>query len=314
MSVKFSIVIPVYNASKYLKECIDSVLQQTYDNYEVLLINDGSTDDSYEICKLYEKNNDCIKVFTKENEGLSATRNMGIALCTGDYIVFLDSDDYIEKESLFKFNQIIETTSAEVVSAYAYHFDSSGNKKKSRPFLNAEAHVQSGRDFFRKSLYQNNLRACAPFYITKVDLIKNNNLQFKVGLLHEDELWTPILLSVTNKIVDLRYYFYNYRISNSDSITRDPKKREKRALDRIKISMELGKYFDKYGGKEFDCFQDNIAAQYMYAIYDGNFANNKNSINRFFPLKHAKTPIYIVKSLIFAFSPKLACKLRNYKK
>ena len=95
---KVSFIIPVYNVEKYLKKCIKSVLDQSYKNIEVLLIDDGSTDGSPKICDDYAKKDSRIKVFHKENEGLSATRNLGVKLSTGKYITFIDSDDTISED------------------------------------------------------------------------------------------------------------------------------------------------------------------------------------------------------------------------
>lgn len=92
--MKISVIIPVYNTEKYLKECVESVLAQTYHNLEILLINDGATDSSPQICESYAKQDVRIKLIHKENGGLSDTRNTGIKQCSGDYVLFLDSDDY----------------------------------------------------------------------------------------------------------------------------------------------------------------------------------------------------------------------------
>ena len=101
--MKISVIIPVYNTEKYLKECIESVLAQTYTDLEILLINDGATDSSPQICEAYEKQDDRIKVIHKENGGLSDTRNVGIDQCSGDYVLFLDSDDYWDDKIWCKF-------------------------------------------------------------------------------------------------------------------------------------------------------------------------------------------------------------------
>src|SRR5690606_32725285 len=92
---KISIIIPIYNASAFLEKCIDSVINQSYDNLEIILINDGSTDSSLDICKKYANSDDRIKLINKENGGVSSARNMGLEVVTGDYIGFVDSDDYI---------------------------------------------------------------------------------------------------------------------------------------------------------------------------------------------------------------------------
>ncbi len=96
MKEKVSIIIPIYNAEKFLKKCIDSVIQQDYNNIEIILINDGSTDNSEDVCKNYFKN-DKVKYFLKKNEGVSKARNLGIKNATGKYITFVDADDYVEK-------------------------------------------------------------------------------------------------------------------------------------------------------------------------------------------------------------------------
>ena len=102
---KVSIIIPVYNVESYIEKCLDSILQQEYDNKEIIVINDGSTDKSEEvISKYFEK----IKYVKKENSGLSDTRNLGIDMATGKYIMFVDADDYIELDLLKKLRPYIE--------------------------------------------------------------------------------------------------------------------------------------------------------------------------------------------------------------
>ncbi len=91
-----SVIIPVYNTESYLEECIRSVVGQTYQDLEIIIINDGSTDRSGEICKKWEKLDQRIRYIEKENEGQGMTRNLGIALATGEYIIFVDSDDYLD--------------------------------------------------------------------------------------------------------------------------------------------------------------------------------------------------------------------------
>ncbi|NLK11775.1 MAG: glycosyltransferase family 2 protein, partial [Staphylococcus equorum] len=95
---KISIIIPVYNAERYLKKCIDSVLVQSYDNFELLLINDGSTDKSGDICKYYAEQDNRVKVFYKKNGGVSSARNMGIKYSKGDWLYFMDSDDFLSNK------------------------------------------------------------------------------------------------------------------------------------------------------------------------------------------------------------------------
>ena len=95
---KISVVVPIYNVERYLKRCIDSIINQTYDNLEIILVNDGSKDSCLNICNEYKKKDERVIVIDQPNAGLSGARNSGIEIATGEYISFIDSDDYIHKD------------------------------------------------------------------------------------------------------------------------------------------------------------------------------------------------------------------------
>ena len=122
MESKVSIVIPVYNVEAYLKECVDSAIKQTYKNLEIILVDDGATDSCPEICDVYAQSDKRIKVIHRENGGLSAARNTGMDASTGEYIYFLDSDDYIELKAIEKLVNTIETEKADFVFFDGYVF------------------------------------------------------------------------------------------------------------------------------------------------------------------------------------------------
>ena len=113
-----SIIIPVYNAEKYLQKCLDSVISQTYTNIEILLINDGSNDGSKQICEDYEKQDNRIKLFTCLNSGPAFARNLGLSKATGEYIMFVDSDDYVSHEIVEKLVMAIEKNDGDVAVSY----------------------------------------------------------------------------------------------------------------------------------------------------------------------------------------------------
>lgn len=118
-----SIIVPVYNVEKYLRRCIDSIINQTYTKLEILLIDDGSKDQSLNICQEYEKQDARIRVFHKKNEGLGLTRNYGLARVTGEFVTFVDSDDYIVSDALEKLYQKAKETQADVVVANSFYKD-----------------------------------------------------------------------------------------------------------------------------------------------------------------------------------------------
>jgi glycosyltransferase involved in cell wall biosynthesis len=111
-----TVVIPVYNVEKYLKRCIDSVLVQEWKNYDILLVDDGSTDNSPQICEDYAKAYDIISVIHKENGGLSEARNTGISNAEGEYVYFLDSDDWIEPNTFSDLAEVIESDQYDIIS------------------------------------------------------------------------------------------------------------------------------------------------------------------------------------------------------
>ena len=121
MEQKVSIVVPVYNVEKYLKRCVDSLIEQSYSNLEILLVDDGSKDSSLSICKEYELKDSRIRVFHKENEGLGLTRNYGIERATGEYITFVDSDDYLTTDAIAVMLDRAIATNADVVIATHYY-------------------------------------------------------------------------------------------------------------------------------------------------------------------------------------------------
>ena len=117
---KISVIVPVYNAEKYLSRCIDSILNQTYKDFELILINDGSKDKSIDILRKYENIDNRIKVIDNSNNGVSKTRNIGIRLAQGEYIQFIDSDDFID-ENMFEYNiNTVEQENADIVMTGFY--------------------------------------------------------------------------------------------------------------------------------------------------------------------------------------------------
>ena len=114
---KVSVIVPVYNASRYIHKCIDSLVNQTYRDYEIILVNDGSTDNSEEIIYQYAKSYSKIKYFSKENEGVSATRNYGLSVSSGEYIMFVDSDDYVAYNILERLMEVADRNNADIVTS-----------------------------------------------------------------------------------------------------------------------------------------------------------------------------------------------------
>ena len=219
-----SIIIPVYNVEKYLIECLESAVNQTLDNIEIICINDGSTDGSLKILEEYYLKYKNIKIINQENAGLSAARNSGIKVAKGKYLYFLDSDDYIELNSMEECFNISEIEKLDILTFDAnvfYDSDFKSNNFKERyhreSMLSSE--VMNGEEFYNLS---NKVGAYyAPVWLNfyKSDFIKENNLYFYEGILHEDELHTMSSFIKANRIKYISKKFFNRRIRNNSIMT-----------------------------------------------------------------------------------------------
>ena len=239
--MKFSVIVPVYNTQEYLKRCIESVLNQTYKNYEIILINDGSTDNSLEILKKYESNNK-VKIITQKNHGLSYTRNVGISHATGDYVILLDSDDFLEKD-LFKVLNLNIKNEDMIKFNYNYYF---GNNEK-KPIQSVKFKENNGREALIKLINEKKVFEMSCIYAYKKDYIKN--FEFEEGKYHEDLGLIPLMIYETKKISSIDYIGYNYDQTNINSITakNSMEKEYKKALDVMYFFNKVkGIYADKY--------------------------------------------------------------------
>ena len=174
MNYTISIVVAVYNAEKYLHKCIGSVLKQTYKEFELVLVNDGSTDTSKRIIEEYIENYpDKIKLFNKENGGLSSARNTGLAHVSGKYVCFLDADDYFEEHYLENLVSVAEEYQCDMVCSGQYKVDERGKILNTIYFDAKEGRCLSRRLNISGKLY-------------KMEYIRKWNLEFPLGKKYED--------------------------------------------------------------------------------------------------------------------------------
>ncbi len=207
--VKISIIIPVYNSEKYLEQCLDSVINQSLKDIEIICINDGSTDESYQILEDYSKKDNRIIIISQDNQGISVARNQGIKKAVGEYIAFLDSDDYMALDYCEKlYNRGKETNSDIVVCENIYSI----RKKKIRLFLKMDKNIEtcSLKEKF-ECLYLPDF--CYVWNkIYKRESIKN--IQFK-GMYWEDIYYTCEVLELCNKLSVATGASYYYRFNNN---------------------------------------------------------------------------------------------------
>lgn len=243
--MKFSIIIPVYNAKKYLQKCINSCINQTFDDYEIILINDGSTDGSDIICEEYSRKNRDIIFLSQNNCGLSATRNRGLRIAKGKYISFLDADDYIAEQYLETIYETMEKSSLEVVTFNYSQYEENGNFIQTvRPINFEKEKITSGIKFIENNGY--NVIATAWNYVYSRKFIEDNHLLFAEGMFHEDCEWTAYWFPKAKRISYIDEALYMQVISQG-SIMRSCN--FKKCLDLITISKMVSKNAYTYKSK-----------------------------------------------------------------
>lgn len=217
-----SIIIPVYNVEPFLKECINSVVSQTYTNLEILLIDDGSTDGSPAICDYYAMHDSRIKVVHKKNGGLSDARNTGMNICSGKYVYFLDSDDYISNDAMEKLLDYAEFNDLDIVLFDAYVIDENGRTKPTQHYIRKkqDENIYDGKTLFSKLEKNREFIPCIPMMFFSKNVLDR---RFK-DILHEDELFTIRTYYSCERVAYNKGIFY-YRRIRSDSImtTSSPK-------------------------------------------------------------------------------------------
>lgn len=211
--VKLSVIIPVYNVEKYLKRCLDSVINQTLKDIEILCINDGSTDDSLSILEEYKSKDSRIVIITQENKGLAATRNVGIENAKGEYLAFVDSDDWINA----KFSECLYNSAKENNCDIAVgNIMRVPNKGKATPFLQYE-NTQIYEDTNSKFEICDIPKMCYVWNrIYKRDQILKYNIRFIEGKVYEDVIFSHKALFYLDKLItvpDAIYYYFRH--SNS---------------------------------------------------------------------------------------------------
>jgi glycosyltransferase involved in cell wall biosynthesis len=210
--MKFSVILPIYNVEAYLRECIESILNQSYKDFELILVNDGSKDKSPDICNEYAKNDTRIKVIHQKNAGQSVARNNGLAIASGDYIIFIDSDDFIISKDFLK--KIAEKTTNHTDLIF-FKFRNFSDKTKTLSncrfsYKNAsQEKTMSGK--IQKLVDDDAFYGMAWIKAIRRLLLIENNINFENGLLGEDTEWNYHLLMYTKSIEFIDESFLAYR-------------------------------------------------------------------------------------------------------
>ena len=236
MQELISVIVPVYKVEKYLYKCIDSIINQTYKNIEIILVDDGSPDNCGKICDEYAKKDERVKVIHKENGGLSDARNAGLNISKGKYIAFVDSDDYVSEQMLeVMHDKILEDGTDMIISSYH-------NVNENGDLLNEPIDIKEGVFTEKEILKQISWKQCGYYVVVWDKLYRKeifDNIRFPVAKLHEDEFVLHKILQKCNKISCISMPLYYY-VKHKESIMHNEYSIKR--LDAIEAHIERIKY------------------------------------------------------------------------
>lgn len=306
--VKISIVIPVYNIERYIGACIESVINQDFDGCEIIIVDDGSTDESGVICNRYAEKNKAITVYHKQNGGLSDARNYGLERACGEYVLFVDGDDTLSSDACrCLYNETLEVKPDMVIGCAKLSKPSSAMDRFERIARDAfEMHkVYSGKEYLTGCLSLGALRVEAWRSLYKRKFLLENKLFFKPGIAHEDEEFTPRALLKAKAIVLTENRFYNYINDRSGSITNSTELNPKKAFDRMTIYKELLELYKNVQPRKLRrLLEDDISWKYIDCCLLYKMSSvNSFKIQRFLPIKTAYHIKRRIKAVLFAISP-----------
>ena len=232
-----SIIVPVYQVENYLHKCVDSILAQTFTDFELILVDDGSKDRSGQICDEYAEMDERVKVIHKENSGPSDTRNRGIEQAAGNYFMFVDSDDYIAPTMVECLYQSILKENADIAACnFLYSFEDDRNQDFS---TNIQWEVVSGAEIFYN---RKNDRSCGYWTVVWNKLYKSKvfgKLRFRAGKYYEDEFWANDIYQMDIKMVTIPECLYYYRQHGNNSMKTTNSKKNLDILEALQDRIDI---------------------------------------------------------------------------
>lgn len=260
----FSVVIPVYNVEPYLRDCLDSVSRQTYADWEAVCVNDGSTDGSASILEEYAARDVRFKVIEQPNGGLSSARNTGMKSSSGEYILFLDSDDWLETNALECIANALNGEDMLCFSGRRY-FEETNTFNLADQLT--EKSYRSGMAYYNENalLHRDFAFVCVVLRAYKRSFLLENGLWFKEGIFHEDNLFTPKACYFAVKVRQIVDCLYDYRV-RANSIT--DSNQSKRLADLMVIANDLAAFFGPKTGFEKTIIYQAITHHFQRVFAD----------------------------------------------
>lgn len=306
----FSVIIPIYNVESYLDKCVQSIINQTFGNIEIILVDDGSPDRCPAMCDAYAKTDDRIKVIHKKNGGQAEARNMGIARAEGEYLLFVDADDYVSVdycEKLLPFAQ--KGCDIIVVDAVS---ESGGRKMKH--YVGDHQRVFDGKEYLLEAYRSGGMPMAAVLYIYKRSFWVEKELQFKCGIVHEDDHLAPRAFLMAQSVIDSGLCEYVYILREGSTTTQ--KDMRKNGRDMYTVCKDLRQLYDTIENEELKTWMvDSLVTKYLYIFQAGRlYQHGKEYIHKDFVRSNALRKKTRSKAFLFCLSPRLYWHINNLTK
>ncbi len=283
-----SVIVPVFNTSKYLKKCIKSILEQSYKNLEILIIDDGSTDGSFEICEKLKKKDNRIKIFHKNNGGLSSARNVGLKKATGDFVCFIDSDDWVEKDYVLT---LLETIGEDADVAICSFYEDNANV----PEIDIQEENLSGAEIFQKMAEPLGYK----FVVVWNKMYRASaleNLLFVEGKIHEDQWLASDVFLRVNQVKTISNKLYHH-VNHESGITFN--KQILLHFDDIDALIARVVEFERTGAEQFVSFAERQLAGVVEFYLSHTFGAKAFSSSEIRKIKKKLTECFRVSKFCF---------------
>lgn len=313
-----SVIVPIYKVEQYLSRCIESLLEQSYNNIELILVDDGSPDRCGEICEEYAQKDNRIKIVHKKNGGLSDARNAGLKIASGNYVAFVDSDDWVSKDYLKSMLVALEKSKSDICECEVIR--TSGVVKDSCMVRDGEIYIYQTEEALKLLIQDQIFHQYVWNKLYRRECLEN--IPFEVGKINEDEFWTYQVFGRAKKVVKIfnRLYFYLQRDSSIMG-----KEFSLKRLDALEAKALRQKYIDKYYPElsliaKVNFMQSCVYSGQMSLLYLDNIERTKamSTIKEYFNHICDKKCILNISSkqkiwyMLAVVNLTLVCKMRNF--
>lgn len=276
--MKLSIIVPIYQVEKYLERCVDSLLdQKDFSDYEIILVDDGSADESGRMCDEYALNNDLVTIIHKCNSGQASARNIGVNHAQGEYIQFVDSDDFIASDCL---NGIVVSATKQNadIQCFDFKYVYDGYQIVDNDMHSEIDGVVSGREYLKINLKQKTMLMSPCMYMFRRDIVTGNDIRFIEGRYHEDEEWVPRLFYHAERVWQGNECVYGYCIRGNSTTTSCSNNR-KAALDLVSNCESLAAFCKQVDDSELrELLEDHTVSIALSAYYKGRITDQHDRV------------------------------------